>query len=111
LAPTETNDEPTPESVTLADIRSAFAEIERAQAAQPDQTKRQSDSNEELNPEDFHLRFNQANSIARRISEAADSLLKIADSLKVNEFFCCCLKVKKWFFQLKVIKSNKKLLC
>ena len=86
MASTETKTEPPPESVTLDDIRSAFEEIEKALAEHQEEPESDSrpDSKTALRPEDFHLRFNQANSIAKGISQAADSLLKLADSLKVS---------------------------
>jgi hypothetical protein len=105
LASTETKVESAPESVSVNDIRSAFEEIEKSPTepppilasapAPPGSDSISFDKPEtELNPEDFHLRFNQANSFAQEVNEAASSLLQITDTVKVA------------FYLLFIIKKN-----
>jgi hypothetical protein len=97
LASTEKKVESAPESVSINDIRSAFEEIEKSPTepppifasapAPPGSDSVSFDKPEtELNPEDFHLRFNQANSFAQEVNEAASSLLQITDTVKVEYF-------------------------
>ena len=100
LASTETKVESAPDSVSVDDIRSAFDEIEKSQTEPPPTpagapapslpgsdsisfSPPNTDPEAELNAEEFHLRFNQPNSFALEVSEAASSLNKITDAVKV----------------------------
>ena len=83
--------EAAPESVSLDDIRIAFQEEQTTpapDAAEPAPSAAPVDpdsAEKELDPEFFHLRFNQANDFALEVNEAANDLLRVTDNVKVKK--------------------------
>ena len=89
FAPSTPVVESAPESVSIDDIQRSFLEEQTTPAPDaapvaPASAPVDPDSAEkELDPEFFHLRFNQANDFALEVNEAANNLLRVTDAVKV----------------------------